>query len=55
METIDPITMLPGLTIGHDLVNQQSLGINLYLTLTICWNGFTNLFKVFLLPWNGNK
>ena len=42
METNDPITMLPGLTIGHGLVNQQLLGMNLYLTI----NGFTNLFKV---------
>ena len=33
METNDPITMLPGLTIGHGLVNQQLLGMNLYLTI----------------------
>jgi hypothetical protein len=41
METNDPITMLPGLTIGQDIVNQQFLRMNLYIT--ICWNGYTNL------------
>jgi hypothetical protein len=41
METNDPITILPGLTIGQDIVNQQILRMNLYIT--ICWNGYTNL------------